>query len=225
MKFILNKDDLEIKETHLLNSGSTKYYEATVEYDEQWKRLTIVAVMTKKGESIGKNIAVINNRVYIDEDISGTYLIGFVGYTIENEQKTYQISTNLKSIYFNKGAGEIQTQNEIVPTPSEWEIYVSQLQTIVDDMKAELHIEVEEVEEKLENGDFNGKSAYEVAIDNGFEGTETEWLASLEGKQGDRGDSGIVAFELREGNLIAISEAEENINKFKISNGHMILEI
>lgn len=30
-----------------------------------------------------------------------------------------------------------------------------------------------------------GKSAYEVAVDNGFEGTEVEWLASLTGSAGD----------------------------------------
>lgn len=27
---------------------------------------------------------------------------------------------------------------------------------------------------------IRGKSAYQIAVDNGFEGTETEWLASLE---------------------------------------------
>lgn len=35
-----------------------------------------------------------------------------------------------------------------------------------------------------------GKSAYEIAVDNGFVGTETEWLESLKGKQGDKGDNG-----------------------------------
>lgn len=30
----------------------------------------------------------------------------------------------------------------------------------------------------------DGKSAYQIAVDNGFEGTETEWLASLKGKDG-----------------------------------------
>ena len=36
-----------------------------------------------------------------------------------------------------------------------------------------------------------GKSAYEIAVDNGFVGTETEWLESLKGAKGDRGDSGV----------------------------------
>lgn len=35
-----------------------------------------------------------------------------------------------------------------------------------------------------------GKSAYEVAVANGFEGTEDEWLASLKGEKGDKGDKG-----------------------------------
>ena len=36
----------------------------------------------------------------------------------------------------------------------------------------------------------NGKSAYEIAVDNGFEGTEQEWLASLKGEKGQDGASG-----------------------------------
>lgn len=30
----------------------------------------------------------------------------------------------------------------------------------------------------------DGKSAYQVAVDNGFEGTEEEWLESLKGEDG-----------------------------------------
>lgn len=33
----------------------------------------------------------------------------------------------------------------------------------------------------------NGKSAYEVALNNGFEGTEEEWLLSIKGERGDSG--------------------------------------
>ena len=33
----------------------------------------------------------------------------------------------------------------------------------------------------------NGKSAYELAVNNGFEGTEAEWLESLHGKPGKDG--------------------------------------
>lgn len=36
----------------------------------------------------------------------------------------------------------------------------------------------------------DGKSAYEIAVDNGFEGTEEEWLASLKGERGPQGEQG-----------------------------------
>lgn len=36
----------------------------------------------------------------------------------------------------------------------------------------------------------DGKSAYEVAVSNGFVGTEQEWIASLKGQQGERGEKG-----------------------------------
>ena len=36
-----------------------------------------------------------------------------------------------------------------------------------------------------------GKSAYEVAVENGYAGTETEWLESLKGEKGDASDDGM----------------------------------
>lgn len=45
-----------------------------------------------------------------------------------------------------------------------------------------------ELENKLSNGDFNGDSAYEVAVKNGYKGTEEEWIASLKGEKGDKGE-------------------------------------
>lgn len=38
-----------------------------------------------------------------------------------------------------------------------------------------------DLEDKSNNGEFNGKSAYELACEQGFDGTEEEWLASLKG--------------------------------------------
>ena len=37
---------------------------------------------------------------------------------------------------------------------------------------------------------INGKSAYEVALDNGYTGTESEWLISLKGDVGPIGPQG-----------------------------------
>lgn len=41
----------------------------------------------------------------------------------------------------------------------------------------------------LVSGGANGKSAYELAVDNGFSGTEAEWLTSLKGAPGSAGST------------------------------------
>lgn len=38
---------------------------------------------------------------------------------------------------------------------------------------------------------INGKSAYEIAVDKGFKGSEDEWLASLQGEDGKDGQNGV----------------------------------
>ena len=72
----------------------------------------------------------------------------------------------------------------------------------------------------------NGKSAYQVAVDEGFVGTESEWLASLVGAKGDDGADGTngadgvspVANVSKTGNVFtihiqdAIGTTEENID-------------
>ena len=72
-------------------------------------------------------------------------------------------------------------------------------------------------------GSLQGKSAYEIAVDNGFQGTEVEWLESLKGVSphiGENGnwfigdvDTGASASPnldgyYHEGNLIPLTEAE-----------------
>lgn len=43
---------------------------------------------------------------------------------------------------------------------------------------------------------MRGFSAYDIAKQHGFEGTEAEWLSSLKGDKGDKGDCGFSAYEL-----------------------------
>ena len=37
----------------------------------------------------------------------------------------------------------------------------------------------------------SGKSAFDIAVENGFVGTEIEWLLSLKGEKGDKGEQGV----------------------------------
>lgn len=53
-----------------------------------------------------------------------------------------------------------------------------------------------------------GKSAYEVAVENGFAGTEEEWLASLKGDDGAQGQEGKSAYEVAVENGFVGTEEE-----------------
>lgn len=121
----------------------------------------------------------------------GNYFIGFVGYTVENNEKIYQISTNLINVYFQKGAGEIEIKEDEIPTTSQWEIYMNQ----INDITSNLEHEVEIVERKLARGDFNGK--------NGKDGISPEVTIS----------------ENTEGAIITIKDAQGTTSA-QLYNGH-----
>lgn len=50
-------------------------------------------------------------------------------------------------------------------------------------------VAIEYVEPELPKGE-DGKSAYDIAVENGFEGTEAEWVESLKGRDGVDGSNG-----------------------------------
>jgi hypothetical protein len=50
-----------------------------------------------------------------------------------------------------------------------------------------------------------GKSAYQIAVDTGFQGTQAEWIASLKGEKGEKGDP---AKEVRELELVGCEDSD-----------------
>lgn len=58
------------------------------------------------------------------------------------------------------------------------------------------------VDTKVEEAGIQGKSAYEIAVENGFKGTEQEWLESLKGETPD------LSGYFNEANLIALTSEE-----------------
>ena len=93
---------------------------------------------------------------------------------------------------------------EVLECPDEADIESTDEFTVLEDMIAELKRLIEQggvtdeqianaVDNYLKNNPSaqNGKSAYEIACENGFEGTEKEWLESLKGEKGEQGEAGL----------------------------------
>ena len=66
-----------------------------------------------------------------------------------------------------------------------------------------------------------GKSAYQVAVDEGFVGSEQQWLASLKGETGDDGFSPTVSVvDTSSGHLVTITDAT-GAHPFTVEDGHV----
>lgn len=57
-------------------------------------------------------------------------------------------------------------------------------------MDVDINTNVSNIDVEIEKAGPQGLSAYQVAVKDGFVGTEQEWLASLKGGKGDKGEKG-----------------------------------
>ena len=114
---------------------------------------------------------------------TGCVSISIFGYAVDGSVRgtTVPICLSIKRAGF-KGDGE----TPIPPTP---DLYAQLLEKI-DKKIASLHDGKDGADGVDGKDGADGKSAYQIAVDAGYTGTETEWLASLKGEKGDAGEAG-----------------------------------
>lgn len=140
-------------------------------------------LLSNQNSKLADRKIVISNRIEVSDDLlktSGTLILNVqaVDETSETTTKTIRLS-----IISRKDAeSEIDPENE--------QTFIQQMQEIMNSAKET----AEDVQMQAQNGEFDGKSAYEVAVVNGFEGTEEEWLESLKGADGHTPVKGVDYF-------------------------------
>jgi hypothetical protein len=114
---------------------------------------------------------------------TGCVSISIFGYAVDGSVRgtTVPICLSIKRAGF-KGDGE----TPIPPTP---DLYAQLLEKI-DKKIASLHDGKDGADGVDGKDGADGKSAYQIAVEAGYTGTETEWLASLKGEKGDTGEAG-----------------------------------
>lgn len=204
MKFVINDKRFRIVDTNIPNSGSINDYPIEVETDQSWEGLTKAIIICKGKETQGIARGVINNVVYIDMEKYAQYNIGFIGYTIENDTKVFQKSTNLQPLPYRLGAGEIETTNqEEIPTPTEWEQYLAQVTEFIND------------------GNVIINEANNLNIDN--DGTIVT-ITKKDGSQstinvkGDKGDCNFATFEVNSNMELVMNTTEDMLLEFRLNN-------
>lgn len=114
---------------------------------------------------------------------TGCVSISIFGYAVDGSVRgtTVPICLSIKRAGF-KGDGE----TPIPPTP---DLYAQLLEKI-DKKIASLHDGKDGADGVDGKDGADGKSAYQIAVEAGYTGTETEWLASLKGDTGEDGTDG-----------------------------------
>jgi len=131
--------------------------------------------------NIGTGLPVYNSRR--ENNFYFKTLIGGENITLIQNAETIEIAYNGSSVLRTNSSSTIQLSGSgILDSPLTANVLLSadpdNAITIVDDG---LYVS------KLA---FTGKSAYEIALDNGFIGTEQDWLYSIKGEAGSTGDKG-----------------------------------
>lgn len=157
-------------------NGSRKYLNLRFNLGKDWENLTATAYLQHGDNSTpiivtdGEEVAVPD--YYAAQNSFMLMLIGIGSGGVE-------IPTNILCITL----GDAGTGWTSVPADPETPAY-AQLVTIAEDARANAEAAARSAQEAA-----NAKSAYQIAVANGFVGTESEWLESLKGQKGDPGVS------------------------------------
>src|SRR5699024_4227095 len=104
-----------------------------------------------------------------------------IGYDVKNDQGSV-IIPNLKprtnypqgEFYVSWEGDNYESEKVVVPEFTTLESYYKEITFYAKDILI-----------------VKPKTAYDIAVDNGFEGTEEEWVKSIKGEKGEKGDSGL----------------------------------
>lgn len=199
----------------VIASHSKKVHSCSFTFSEEWQGMTKSA--TFKKNHITYDVLLDNDTCTIPNEVlrsAGAFEVGVYG---SDGQRT--ITSNLVSVEVVAGSPTEGLESHV--TPSMYEQIIDKIRSIetggidpavVEEMVADYIAEYGSGL-KGDKGDTGetGESAYEIALANGFEGTESQWLASLKGEKGDTGNTGATgasAYEIAVSNGFNGTESE-----------------
>ena len=134
-------------------------------FDNNWKPLHKVVQFTQGAFTYNRLIGYDGTSCLLPSEITpGSVKMSIFGYDTASKE-TVRATTVIKSLNVRPSGFEGESETPIPPTP---DLYQQLLQKISEKGK-------------------DGKSAYEIAVEHGFVGTEVEWLESLRGADGKDG--------------------------------------
>ena len=173
MKFLVKNQKIEVVEREVLASDQIAFVSVKFVFDGAWKTLHKVVQFTQCEETYNLVLGTEGTTCLLPAELHpGAVKMSLFGYDAESDT-TVRATTVPVTLHIRQSGFVEDSATPIPPTP---------------DLYTQLLKKLSEMQTGANGKD--GRSAYEIAIENGFVGTAAEWLESLKGRDGLPGKDG-----------------------------------
>ena len=216
MKFLVKQQKIEALEREIIASDQIAFVSVKFVFDGAWKTLHKVVQFTQCEETYNLVLGIEGTTCLLPSELHpGAVKMSLFGYDAESDTTlrattvpvtlhirpsgfvadgdtpippTLDLYTQLLKKLDEKAAGLQNGKDGFSPKVKAEQMEFGVVITIVDadgETSAMLHHGA--------NGEkgTDGKSAYQIAVEQGYQGPESDWLSSLKGDKGDPGDRGL----------------------------------
>ena len=215
MKFLVKQQKIEALEREVIASDQIAFVSVKFVFDGAWKTLHKVVQFTQCEETYNVVLGIDGTTCLLPAELHpGAGKMSLFGYDAESDT-TLRATTVPVTLHIRPSGFEEDGTTPIPPTP---DLY-TQLLKKLDEKAAGLQngkdgfspkVKAEQMESgvvitivdadgetsaTLHNGangekGTDGKSAYQIAVEQGYQGSESDWLSSLKGDKGEKGNTG-----------------------------------
>lgn len=169
IKFLVKGQNIETLEHEIIAADQIAFVKIHFVFDNSWKPLHKVVQFSQDEFTYNRVLGFDDTSCLLPAELTpGAVKMSLFGYD-SSAKETVRATTIVKTLNIRPSGFDGENSN-VPPTP---DLYQQLLQKI----------------NEAEKG-VDGKSAFEIAVENGFVGTEAEWLESLRGKDGAMGPQG-----------------------------------
>ncbi len=215
MKFLVKQQKIEVLEREIIASDQIAFVLVKFVFDGAWKTLHKVVQFTQCEETYNLMLGIDGTTCLLPSELHpGAVKMSLFGYDAESDT-TLRATTVPVTLHIRPSGFVADGDTPIPPTP---DLYTHLLKKL-DEKAAGLQngkdgfspkVKAEQMESgvvitivdadgetsaTLHNGadgekGTDGKSAYQIAVEQGYQGSESDWLSSLKGDKGEKGNTG-----------------------------------
>ena len=182
MKFLVKQQKIEALEREVIASDQIAFVSVKFVFDGAWKTLHKVVQFTQCEETYNVVLGTEGTTCLLPAELHpGAVKMSLFGYDAESDT-TLRATTVPVTLHIRPSGFVADGDTPIPPTP---------------DLYTQLLKKLSEMQTGANGKD--GRSAYEIATENGFVGTAAEWLESLKGRDGIDGKDGLPGKDGKDG--------------------------